>query len=72
MLGWDRGGVGELLRELCPDGAVEFENTGMLAARAKILLAAPHPTIRLPDRYTLARMQSDTLALYASLVAAAG
>ena len=69
VLGWDHGGVGDLLRELFPDGAVALGDAQGLAARAKSLLDAPRPTIRLPDRYTLARMQTDTLSLYASLVA---
>ena len=69
VLGWDLGGVGELLRELLPDGAVAFGDADALATRAKMLLAAPPPEIPLPDRYTLARMQADTLALYENLVA---
>jgi glycosyltransferase involved in cell wall biosynthesis len=69
VLGWDHGGVGELLRELFPDGAIALGNADALAELAKSLLAAPRPTIPLPDRYTLARMQADTLALYADLVA---
>jgi len=69
VLGWDHGGVGELLRELFPDGAVALGDADGLAERAKSLLAAPRPAIPLPDRYTLARMQADTLALYADLVA---
>ena len=69
VLGWDHGGVGELLRELFPDGAVAPGDADGLAGRAKSLLAAPRPAIPLPDRYTLARMQADTLALYADLVA---
>jgi glycosyltransferase involved in cell wall biosynthesis len=68
VLGWDHGGVGELLRELFPAGAVALGNADMLAARAMTLLDAPRPTIPLSDRYTLARMQTDTLALYANLV----
>ncbi len=69
VLGWDHGGVGELLRELFPAGAVDLGDTDALAERAKSLLAAPRPAIPLSDRYTLARMQTDTLAVYASLVA---
>ena len=68
VLGWDHGGVGELLRELYPQGAVSFGDAPALLARAKDLLAAPRPTITLPDRYTLACMQADTLSLYAGLV----
>lgn len=69
VVGWDHGGVGELLRELFPDGAVARGDADGLVERAKLLLATPRPTIRLPDRYTLARMQADTLSLYARLVA---
>lgn len=67
VLGWDHGGVGELLRELQPAGAVPPGDVAALAQRAKALLAMPRPVIALPDRYTLARMQADTLALYADL-----
>lgn len=69
VLGWDHGGVGELLRELFPHGAVAPGDAATLVQRAKDLLAAPRPTIALPDRYTLARMQADTLAAYANLTA---
>ncbi|HTA63936.1 MAG TPA: glycosyltransferase [Xanthomonadaceae bacterium] len=69
VVGWDHGGVGELLHELFPDGAVALADADALAQRAKSLLAATRPSIRLPDRYTLARMQADTLAVYADLVA---
>jgi glycosyltransferase involved in cell wall biosynthesis len=68
VLGWDHGGVGELLRELFPRGAVAPGDARTLAERARELLAAPRPDIRLPERYTLARMQADTLAMYADLV----
>ena len=68
VLGWALGGVGELLHELYPDGVVVFGDAETLAERAKKLLVAARPTLRLPDRYTLARMQDDTLALYANLV----
>lgn len=67
VLGWDHGGVGELLRELYPQGAVAPDDARALASRAQELLLAPRPSIALPDRYTLARMQADTLALYADL-----
>ncbi len=68
VLGWNLGGVGDLLRELFPDGAIAPGDANALATRAKCLLDAPRPAIKLPDRYTLARMQTDTLALYANLV----
>lgn len=72
VLGWDHGGVGELLRELFAAGAVAPGDMAGLVRRAGELLASPAPALRLPDRYTLARMQADTLALYADLAARAG
>jgi glycosyltransferase involved in cell wall biosynthesis len=68
VLGWDHGGVGELLHELFPIGAVALGDANALVARAKSLLDAPRPAIALPDRYTLVRMQTDTLSLYSDLV----
>ena len=71
MLGWDHGGVGELLHTLHPIGAVPLHDAVQLAARARELLSdadsAASIASTLPDRYTLARMQHDTLALYADL-----
>lgn len=67
VLGWAHGGVGELLRELQPQGAVvPFDETGLLHG-ARSLLA--HPTPPLSDMpYTLRAMQDATLALYHEVV----
>jgi len=67
VLGWDHGGVGELLHELQPEGAVAPFDEDALAARARALLAqAPSPPATIP--YTLHAMQEATLALYAGIV----
>jgi glycosyltransferase involved in cell wall biosynthesis len=66
VLGWDHGGVGELLRELQPEGAVAPFDDDMLAARARALLAQPPaPPATIP--YTVQAMQEATLGLYAEL-----
>lgn len=66
VLGWNHGGVGELLRELQPEGAVEPFDADALAARAQSLLAQPpSPPATIP--YTLRAMQEATLGLYAEL-----
>ncbi len=68
VLGWDHGGVGELLRTLYPVGAVPLADAGALADAARRLLAAPAPMpVTIP--HTLAAMQSATLELYDRLVA---
>jgi len=67
VLGWAHGGVGELLAELYPHGAVPTGDAAAALARAAALLAdAPRPG---PVPYTLAAMQERTLALYRSLAA---
>jgi len=67
VLGWDHGGVGELLAELQPTGAVPRGDAAALAARALELLRQPPP---LPRRipYTLRAMQRATLDTYGELV----
>jgi len=68
VLGWDHGGVGELLRGLYPAGLVPLGDADALAAAAQRLLAAPAPMpVTIPQ--TLAAMQSATLELYDRLVA---
>ncbi len=67
VLGWDHGGVGELLRELQPQGAVAAFDATALADRARHLLAhPPSPPANMP--YTLQAMQQATLAVYRELV----
>lgn len=67
VLGWNHGGVGELLAELQPSGAVPPFDAAALLATARILLAStPAPPSRIP--YTLAATQHATLELYAELV----
>lgn len=67
VLGWAHGGVGELLTELYPEGAVAPGDAGLLVARARALLADPPAVTASLDRYRLDRMQSQTLALYGDL-----
>lgn len=67
VLGWAHGGVGELLAELYPAGAVPAGDAAAALARARQLLdRAPAP---MPVPYTLAAMQERTLALYRALAA---
>lgn len=66
VLGWDHGGVGELLGQLQPSGAVPLGDAEALLARALQLLAQP-PVLPTRIPFTLQAMQRDTLQLYASL-----
>ena len=66
VLGWAHGGVGELLSELAPEGAVApFEMQALEARACALLDQPPPPPATMP--YTLQAMQEATLALYATL-----
>lgn len=69
VLGWNHGGVGELLARLYPRGAVELADRDALARRAGEMLDDPG-VVPAMSGYTLAEMQARTLALYRALVPA--
>lgn len=68
VLGWAHGGVGELLRDLQPQGAVAPFDGAALVAAARMLLAQASPTTVTMSAYTLQAMQAATLACYQELV----
>ncbi len=66
VLGWAHGGVGELLRELQPEGAVApFDADALHAAATRLLAQPPRPPDTIP--HTLRSMQDATLAVYDEL-----
>ena len=66
VVGWAHGGVGELLAQWQPEGAVAPFDADALADAARRLLARPPvPPGTMP--YTLQAMQEATLAVYAEL-----
>ncbi|MFS8137245.1 MAG: glycosyltransferase [Thermomonas sp.] len=66
IVGWAHGGVGELLAELQPEGAVAPFDLDQLADRARVLLAQPFvPAATMP--YTLQGMQQATMNVYREL-----
>ncbi|MEL1262944.1 glycosyltransferase [Pseudoxanthomonas putridarboris] len=68
VVGWAHGGVGELLAQLQPQGAVAPFDEAALADAAQALLARPPPPLATMDAYSLRAMQDATLALYQDLV----
>ena len=67
VLGWDHGGVGELLREWQPRGAVAtFDEASLLRGAQAALVHGQVPAVTMPD--TLRAMQEATLAVYGELV----
>jgi glycosyltransferase involved in cell wall biosynthesis len=70
VLGWAHGGVGELLRELQPRGAIAPFDGDALRAGALALLSDPLATMPASlARYSLQAMQHATLDVYAELAA---
>lgn len=71
VLGWDHGGVGELLRELQPEGATAAFDAAALRDRARALLARdprlPATIPPVPVGYSLRSMQDATLRVYDEL-----
>lgn len=66
VLGWAHGGVGELLRELQPQGAVApFDIAALVHIARRLLAHPPAPPVTMP--HTLRAMQESTLAVYAEL-----
>jgi glycosyltransferase involved in cell wall biosynthesis len=66
VLGWAHGGVGELLAQLQPRGAVApFDGDALLQAARGLLAQPPSPPATIP--HTLRAMQESTLAVYAEL-----
>ncbi len=71
VLGWSHGGVGELLAELQPEGAVPpFDADALLRVALRLLAQPPAPPATMP--YTLRAMQEATIDMYSGLVGDAG
>lgn len=67
VLGWAHGGVGELLAELQPGGAVQaFDGDALAMSARRLLEHPPPPPTTMP--YTLRAMQQATLATYDALM----
>lgn len=71
VVGWAHGGVGELLGDLCPAGAVApFDVDALHRATRALLEAGPSVTMPAwPLPHSLAAMQAATLACYDELFA---
>lgn len=70
VVGYAHGGIGEILREAFPEGAVPPGDVDALADRIARFLRTP-PALPPLRGFELARMQADTLALYAELAGGA-
>lgn len=66
VLGWAHGGVGELLAQMQPEGAVPpFDANALAACALQLLQHPPSPPLNMP--YSLQAMQQATLSVYQEL-----
>jgi len=65
VVGWDHGGVGELLGRYYPEGRVALGDEAALLAATLRALEAPTPAPIHPQ--TLQQMQAQTLELYGAV-----
>ena len=66
VVGYDHGGVGEILAEVFPEGRVPVGDLDELTARVVDFLAKP-PAVPGGHPYTLQRMLDSTIGLYSAL-----
>ena len=71
VVGYDQGGVGEILAEMFPEGRVPAGNLDELTARVEGFLSKT-PHVPNGNPFTLQRMLDSTLELYAALTGARG
>ncbi len=67
VLGWDHGGVGEVLGAVYPQGAVPLGDEDALAERAAAALVAPRQTVPPSEKFTKQEMLEKILAMYGEL-----
>jgi len=67
VIGYNHGGVAEILDALFPDGAIDMNDTQQLFEKTKRILNLQHKPIIQNQKFLLSNMKSETLALYAEL-----
>ena len=68
-IGYDQGGVKEILEELYPYGAVEVNNHEMLVEKSLSVLDGNNTDIKVNTRFITSQMCSDTLSFYKEILA---
>ena len=67
MLGWNHGGVGEILAACYPQGSLNLNDTVSLLSKTKDLLHSPQ-TPSIINQFRLEDMCGQTLKVYEDLV----
>ena len=69
VVGYDHGGVGEILAAMLPSGRVRVDDRAGLHDCCLRFLRQPPEIIDLPPRFTLAAMLAATMTVYGGLLA---
>jgi len=69
VIGYDHGGVGEILEKIFPDGRVSLDDLDMLETRVAALLKDKQARVAESSPFSLQRMLNETLMLYNELSA---
>ncbi len=64
VVGYNHGGVAEILAAEFPDGAVEFQDFGELTARVRKVLSDPSPSMPVINQFERSVMLERTIRLY--------
>ena len=68
-IGYNQGGVKEILEELYPYGAVEVHNHEMLVEKSLSVLGGNNTNVKVNTRFITSQMCSDTLSFYKEILA---
>ena len=68
VVGFDHGGVGEILEVMFPQGAVPLGNVGGVCCAVENILQGKVTKIARQHPFLLAQMRQQTLAMYEELV----
>ncbi len=68
VVGYDHGGVGELLRDMYPDGRVPLRDAAALLATTKVILTSPRSPAPVKAPFTLETMCRAILEIYMDLL----
>lgn len=69
VVGYNHGGVAEILAEGFPEGAIEFQDFGKLTARVRQILSDPSPSMPVINRFEKSLMLEQTIGLYEAAAA---
>ncbi len=68
VVGYNHGGVGEILEVLFPEGAAELNNIQDVQNKISVILQNKHQKVKENNKFLLSEMKRKTLALYDELL----